>query len=40
MFEASVTAALELWFLTVRISPAPIVMIACPLFCWVPAPEP
>jgi len=29
----SETAALEVWFLTLRTSPAPIVMIDCPVFC-------
>ena len=27
------------WHLIVRTAPAPTVTIACPVFCWVPAPE-
>ena len=37
---ARVTPAADEWLLSVRTSPAPRVRIACPVFSWVPAPEP
>ena len=37
---ASPMAAAEEWFLIVRTSPAAMASMTCPMFCWVPAPEP
>jgi hypothetical protein len=37
--DARPTAAADEWSTTERTSPAAKVRIACPAFCWVPAPD-